>query len=80
MTKVKCTVNNCEYWRSGQMCVAPEIEVKDDTSHDSDRFSQPYSTDEMEVSAEFDRPLLYNTTAHASSQTYCKTMKPKRAK
>jgi hypothetical protein len=80
MTKVKCTVNSCDFWGEGQICNADEILVKSDTSQDSDRFSQPYSTDEMEVSAEFDRPLLYNTIAHSSSQTCCETMRPKREK
>jgi hypothetical protein len=76
MTKVKCTVTNCEFNGDGQVCDAPEIEVKNDTSRDQ-QFSQPYPNPTMEVSAEFDRPLLNNTTAHSSAQTCCKTMRPK---
>jgi hypothetical protein len=34
MTKVKCTVNSCEFWGEGQACTAEEIWVRNDISGD----------------------------------------------
>lgn len=28
ITRVKCVVNSCEYWKSGDQCLASSIEIK----------------------------------------------------
>jgi hypothetical protein len=78
MTKVKCTVDSCEYWGKGQVCNAEEIEVKNDITGDADRFSDHYINAAMEVGAEFDSLGFKDGDARTSAQTCCETMRPKK--
>ncbi|HHV78719.1 MAG TPA: DUF1540 domain-containing protein [Firmicutes bacterium] len=61
---VKCTISSCEYWTSGNGCSAKEIEVDDNTT------GSPY----MEVGEIGSESAA---RARTSSQTCCRTMKPK---
>lgn len=36
ITRVKCVVDNCEYWDSGNQCTASAIEVQPPHASDSD--------------------------------------------
>jgi hypothetical protein len=36
ITRVKCVVDNCEYWDSGNHCIASAIEVQPPDASDSD--------------------------------------------
>lgn len=85
MTKVKCTVNNCEFWGEGEVCSAEEILVKQDFMSVPDRvsgyfadsgsmeFGRDYETSEKKK----DSPDLHSGVARSSPQTCCDTMKPK---
>jgi hypothetical protein len=79
MTKVKCTVNSCDYWGEGQICNAEEIWVKNDISGDSEQFSQHYLNAEMEMGADFDNQTFKNAVAKTSPQTCCETMRLKKS-
>jgi hypothetical protein len=69
MTKVKCTVNSCDFWGEGQVCKAHEIQVN----------SNAITGDAgMEIGADFDRQALQNMVAQTSPQTCCETMRPKK--
>jgi hypothetical protein len=78
MTKVKCTVDSCEYWGEGQVCNAHEIEVKNDISGDSDQFSNHFINADMEAGADFGSPGFKDGDARTSAQTCCETMRPKK--
>lgn len=61
---VKCTVSSCEYWTSGNGCSAKEIQV------DNSFKGTPY-VEVGELGGNLD------AEARTSSQTECRTMKPK---
>lgn len=90
MTKIKCTVNSCEFWGEGQNCTADEIWVKNDITGDPDDFANHFiNASLVEFSEEIGEKLednkergtetkLQNETARTSPQTCCDTMRPKR--
>jgi hypothetical protein len=78
MTKVKCTVNSCDFWGEGQVCNAHEIQVKNYIAGDADQPSNHYLNAEMEVGTDFDNPEFKKAVAHTSPQTCCETMRPKK--
>jgi hypothetical protein len=92
MTKVKCTVDSCEFWGEGQICTADEIWVKNDITGDPDDFPNHFiNASSVEFSEEFgdkledqkkgtNEPKLQNDTAQTSPQTCCDTMRPKSQK
>ncbi len=61
---VRCTVSNCVYWDKGNRCAAEAILI---TTNDKLR----YHDDKMEIGA------LSETLATTSTETNCKTFKPK---
>ncbi|HEY8464407.1 MAG TPA: DUF1540 domain-containing protein [Bacillota bacterium] len=73
MTKVKCTVNSCEFWEEGQVCGAGEILVKNDIAGAAPETSNHYINANMEVAGDLDEAKVANT----SPQTCCDTMRPK---
>ncbi|NLM96625.1 MAG: DUF1540 domain-containing protein [Halanaerobiaceae bacterium] len=52
MAKIKCTVDNCAYWDSGNICIADGIEV-------SRNF---FGDDRMEAAAFGADPIMSNQT------------------
>lgn len=86
MTKVKCTVDSCEFWGEEQVCLADEIWVKNDITGDPDKFDEHFINANMEFSVELnhDKKAMgtgndqnENTVARTSPQTCCDTMRPK---
>lgn len=63
---VRCTVSNCVYWDEGNRCGAETILI---TTNDKLRFRD----DKMEIGA------LSETLATTSTETNCKTFKPKKS-
>lgn len=61
MTRVKCSLSNCEYWAEGNVCTAEVIEVAPNT---------PTSTD-MEIGS------FGSSTVITSEQSMCATFKPR---
>lgn len=90
MTKVKCTVDSCEFWGEGQDCTADQIWVKNDITGDRYDFANHFiNASSVEFSEEFseklsdkkkgaNEPPQENETARTSPQTCCDTMRPKR--
>lgn len=90
MTKVKCTVDSCEFWGKEQICTAEEIWVKNDITGDPDDFANHFiNASRVEFTEEFGEELEgdkgrnhevkhQNETARNSPQTCCDTMRPKR--
>jgi hypothetical protein len=80
MTKIKCTVDSCEFWGEGQNCTADEIWVKNDITGDPDDFSNHFiNASPVEFSEEIVEKLegnkergnetkLQNETAQTSPQ------------
>jgi hypothetical protein len=86
VTKVKCTVDNCEYWGEGQVCQADQIMVRNDISGDTDQFSNHFINASMtefgtEIGGDAGEKPVTGVSGHAdaktSPQTCCDTMKPK---
>lgn len=88
MTKVKCTVDSCEYWGEGQVCQANQILVKNDISGDADQFSNHFINADMtefgaEIGGDAGKKLsgsMGHADAQTSPQTCCDTMKLKEDK
>jgi hypothetical protein len=88
VTKVKCTVNRCEFWSKDQVCLADEIWVKNDITGDPDKFAEHFINANMEeFSIELNRgketkgPMndgRSNSSAQTTPQTCCDTMRPKK--
>lgn len=74
MTKVRCTVDSCEFWGEGQVCNADEILVKNDIAGDTIETSNHYINANMEVAGEMGQ----NKVAQTSPQTCCDTMRLKK--
>lgn len=85
MTKVKCTVDSCEFWSDDQICTADQIWVKNDISGNPYDFSSHFINASMtefgkEVTGEKEtkEPVKHNqTSAKTTPQTCCDTMRPK---
>ena len=90
MTKVKCTVESCEFQGEGQNCTAGKIWVKNDITGDRDDFANHFiNASSVEFSEEIgekpadkkketNEPPQENETARTSPQTCCDTMRLKR--
>ena len=61
MPNIKCSVNNCNYWNTGDICGADAIEV---------------ARNNMGTGADFEAGTLGNKTV-TSNETKCVTFKPK---
>ena len=85
MTKVKCTVDSCEFWGVGQVCNAGEIWVKNDITGDPKDFANHFiNAANVEFGGDYMDTNTYNpqknrqpVTARTSPQTCCDTMKLK---
>jgi hypothetical protein len=85
MTKVKCTVDSCEFWGEGQVCTAEEIWVRNDISGDPNQFHHhlinaspvEFGQDFSESEKKKPQEKLQSETAQTSPQTCCDTMRPK---
>jgi hypothetical protein len=85
LTKVKCTVDNCEYWGDGQVCQADQILVKNDIAGDADQFANHFINADMTefgdemggVAGKKNTGALGRSNAQTSPQTCCDTMKLK---
>lgn len=72
MPKVKCSVESCEYWGEGQVCLADSIMVNNDLMGDLDDETL-YAYD-----AEFAGEYMEGAhLAETSTQTCCETMRLK---
>ena len=69
--EVRCTVTNCVFHAQGNICGANKIEVNMD--------HQANKTSNTEFATEFDARQVKEEAIH-SSQTCCKTFKPKAGK
>jgi hypothetical protein len=85
MTKVKCTVDSCEFWGDNQICTADQIWVRNDITGDPNDFSNHFiNAASVEFGKDFNEPKknkpkenLQSESARTSPQTCCDTMKPK---
>jgi hypothetical protein len=87
MPKVRCSVDSCQFWGSGQVCNAAEIWVRNDISGDPDQFSEHFinASNRAEFARDFgekagERGIVGNQaigSARTSPQTCCDTMRPK---
>ncbi len=87
MPKVRCSVDSCQFWGSGQICNAEEIWVRNDISGDSDQFSEHFinASNRTEFAGDFGEKAGEQntsgsraiTSAQTSPQTCCDTMRPK---
>lgn len=79
MTKVRCTVDNCVYWGSGDVCKAEAIWINSNMSDESIGQSSFY---DLEFAVEGPEPSVSESGADSSSatssrHTCCDTMRPK---
>lgn len=72
MTKVRCSVDNCEFWGKGDVCEAQSIWVKNNDNCDIDI---GFSAMDAEFAADFGDE---SPSAKTSRHTCCETMRPKR--
>lgn len=80
MTKVRCTVDNCVYWGSGDVCKASTIWINSNMTEES--AGQLPGLDDVEFSLEgpgpsYSRNSQDSSSAKSSSHTCCDTMRPK---
>lgn len=66
MPRVMCTIDNCHYWKSGNVCDANQILVTSDSlaENEHDRVDAPAAT------------TLSTTPADSCMETCCKTFVP----
>ncbi|HBE77346.1 MAG TPA: hypothetical protein DDW65_06130 [Firmicutes bacterium] len=82
MTRVKCTVDTCEFWKKDQLCGAEEIWVRNDIVGDPDDVANHFINATMvEFGKELGshgkvKPSLGQEVAQTSPQTCCDTMRP----
>lgn len=69
MPDVKCSVSNCEYWASGNECIAPAIMVEIDR-HANRNFNE-------ELAGEIGVSTDHQDHATSSAHTCCHTFKPR---
>ncbi len=85
MTKVRCTVDSCQFWGKDQFCTADQIWVRNDICGDADEVESHFiNATEVEFGKDFTesekvgpKVSLQSETAKTSPQTCCDTMKPK---
>lgn len=73
MPKVKCSVETCEYWGEGQVCLADAIKVNNDTMEEMEDGTL-YAYDAEFASEYIEGAML----AESSHQTCCETMRPRK--
>lgn len=71
MTQVKCSVSNCNYWKSGNNCGADLIMIEVD-QHAGQNFNEEFAGEQFQTE--------HKDEAAKSSATCCHTFKPKQAK
>ncbi|HHV78750.1 MAG TPA: DUF1540 domain-containing protein [Firmicutes bacterium] len=75
MTRVRCTVDSCDYWGEGQRCTAEEIWVKVNATRVGSAFNE--FAEEL-GKARGEVGPLGDMTASSSGETCCDTMRPRR--
>jgi hypothetical protein len=61
MTRVRCTVDSCEFWSEGQVCRAETIWVKNNTGVEMDA--------DMAVEMEMDDEMLFSLDVEFADET-----------
>lgn len=77
MTKVRCSVDNCEFWGKGDICKAEAIWVNSNSAaieEDALLFDSEFAT-ELGALSNSD-----SSSAMSSRQTCCATMRPRESK
>lgn len=69
MTQVKCSVDNCEYWKSGNNCGADLIMIEVDR-HASNNFNEEFAGEAFQTK--------HQDQAAEASATCCHTFKSKK--
>ncbi len=85
MTKVRCTVDSCQFWGKDQFCTAEQIWVRNDICGDADQIQDHFiNATQVEFGKDFvedhqktPKVSLQSETARTTPQTCCDTMKPK---
>lgn len=84
MTKVRCTVDSCQFWGENQFCTAEQIWVRNDICGDADQVQSHFiNATQVEFGKDFaedqssPKVSLQSEIAKTSPQTCCDTMKPK---
>lgn len=80
MTKVKCSVNTCEFWGKGNVCKADGIWVKNNvTGYKENNLSYHGGVELAEELGqdETNPDKAKKTSAETSRQTCCETMRPR---
>ncbi|MDO9534955.1 MAG: DUF1540 domain-containing protein [Bacillota bacterium] len=82
MTRVRCSVDSCDFWGEGEVCQADSIWVKNNMIGDTDNeLSYGFNT---EISNDLTIPeneggdVIKPTSAKTSHHTCCETMRPRR--
>lgn len=85
MTKIRCTVDSCEFWGKDQVCTADQVWVRNDITGDvHDAPNHFINATQMEFGKDFTvaekkepKVNLQSESAQTSPQTCCDTMRPK---
>lgn len=70
MTRVKCTVDTCQYWGQGQVCAADEIEVN--SNYGGTGAGRTAFADELSTAGQ--------SAARTSAETMCQTYRPRNSR
>lgn len=77
MTRVRCSVDNCEFWGEGEVCNADAIWVKNNTVGEL-TFDMEVADESGFVSKEKEGAEgCRSTSAETSWETCCETMRPR---
>ena len=85
MTKIRCTVDSCEFWGKDQICTADQIWIRNDITGDAQDIPNHFiNATRVEFGKDFtdsatkqSQVSLQSESAKTSPQTCCDTMKPK---
>lgn len=69
---VRCTIDNCHYWRDGNVCDAKEILITSDMV--GQRYSEAIDVQQLSTVLE----EVGETPAHTCQETCCKTFRAAR--
>jgi hypothetical protein len=87
MTKVRCSVDSCEFWGEGEVCKADSIWVKNDMIGDADdelpddEFLGDFNTEityDLGAFPEDEGDIEEFYSAGTSHHTCCETMRPRK--
>lgn len=82
MTRVRCSVDSCEFWGKGEVCQADTIWVKNNMIGDADdELPSAFNTEiayESGTTPDKDEDVDKPASAKTSRHTCCETMHPRR--